>query len=64
MIDQYAGWDEDYKIKIRVISSRPYHALFMKQMLIRGTAAQIANDFSSDGPDFTIINSGEFMADP
>lgn len=36
----------------------------MKQMLIRGTAAQIANDFTSEGPDFTIINSGEFVADP
>jgi len=33
-------------------------------MLIRGPAAQITKDFSVKGPDFTIINSGEFMADP
>ena len=36
VIDGYAGWDEEYRIKTRVISVRPYHALFMKQMLIRG----------------------------
>lgn len=47
VIDQYAGWDENYRIKIRVISARPYHALFMKQMLIRASAAQIEKDFSS-----------------
>jgi len=64
VIDQYAGWDENYRKKIRILCARPYHALFMKQMLIRATNAQIANDFAIDGPDFTIINSGEFMADP
>lgn len=63
IIDQYAGWDEEYRIKIRLLCARPYHALFLKQMLIRGNAAQIQKDFSK-GPDFTIINSGEFMADP
>lgn len=30
VIDGYAGWDEKYRIKTRVISARPYHALFMK----------------------------------
>jgi len=30
IIDGYAGWDERYRIKTRVISVRPYHALFMK----------------------------------
>lgn len=33
-------------------------------MLIRASAAEINNDFKSDGPDFTVINSGEFIADP
>lgn len=33
-------------------------------MLIRAPAAQIEKDFASKGPDFTIFNSGEFMADP
>lgn len=63
VIDGYAGWDEKYRIKTRVISSRPYHALFMKQMLIRAPLADLKKDFTAGGPDFTILNSGEFCAD-
>jgi phosphoenolpyruvate carboxykinase (ATP) len=33
--DGFAGWDTKYRIKVRVICSRPYHALFMHPMLIR-----------------------------
>src|SRR6266699_2170416 len=33
--DGFAGWDTKYRIKVRVICSRPYHALFMHTMLIR-----------------------------
>ena len=61
--DQYAGWDLQYRKKIRVISARPYHALFMKQMLIRDDPKEIAINFKN-GPDFTIFNAGEFVADP
>ena len=46
-----------------MISCRPYHALFMKQMLIRGELETIKKDFTATGPDFTIMNSGEFVAD-
>ena len=63
MVDGYAGWDEEYRIKTRVISCRPYHALFMKQMLIRADNDKLAKDFTETGPDFTIMNSGEFVAD-
>ena len=35
--DGFAGWDPKYRIKVRVICSRPYHALFMHTMLIRPT---------------------------
>src|SRR5215469_2663753 len=27
--DGFAGWDPKYRVRIRVICSRPYHALFM-----------------------------------
>jgi phosphoenolpyruvate carboxykinase (ATP) len=57
--DGFAGWDPKYRIKIRVICSRPYHALFMHTMLIRPTKAELA-DFGK--PDFTIYNAGEFPA--
>jgi phosphoenolpyruvate carboxykinase (ATP) len=30
VIDGYAGWDEKYRLNVRVVCLRPYHALFMK----------------------------------
>ena len=63
MIDGYGGWDENYRLKCRVICARPYHALFMKQMLIRADNDKLNRDFAQ-GIDFTILNAGEFYADP
>ncbi len=57
--DGFAGWDSKYRIKIRVICSRPYHALFMHTMLIRPTKEELEG-FGE--PDFTIYNAGEFPA--
>ena len=57
--DGFAGWDPKYRIKVRVICSRPYHALFMHTMLIRPTPEELA-DFGE--PDFTIYNAGAFPA--
>ena len=59
VVDAFAGWDPRYQIKVRVICSRPYHALFMHQMLIRPTDEQLAN-FGK--PDFVIYNAGRFPA--
>jgi phosphoenolpyruvate carboxykinase (ATP) len=55
--DGFAGWDPKYRIKIRVICSRPYHALFMHTMLIRPGQEELA---AFEKPDFTIYNAGEF----
>jgi len=41
VIDGYAGWDPKYKKKARVIATRPYHAMFMKQMLMRDTESRL-----------------------
>jgi phosphoenolpyruvate carboxykinase (ATP) len=57
--DGFAGWDPKYRIKARVICSRPYHALFMHTMLIRPTRQELA-DFGK--PDFVILNAGAFPA--
>jgi len=57
--DGFAGWDPDHRLKIRVICSRPYHALFMHIMLIRPTPAELEN-FGT--PDFVIYNAGRFPA--
>src|SRR6185436_13910503 len=57
--DGFAGWDPKHRLKVRVICSRPYHALFMHNMLIRPTRAELA-EFHH--PDFTIYNAGAFPA--
>jgi phosphoenolpyruvate carboxykinase (ATP) len=61
VIDGYAGWDPKYRVKVRVCCVRPYHALFMKQMLIRPSPEEIERDFKN-GSDFYIFNAGEFPA--
>jgi phosphoenolpyruvate carboxykinase (ATP) len=58
--DGFAGWDPKYRIKIRVICSRPYHALFMHTMLIRPTTEELS---AFGQPDFMIYNAGVFPAD-
>src|SRR6187431_1430125 len=57
VFDGFAGWDPKYRIKVRVICSRPYHALFMHTMLIRPTREELA---AFGGPDFVICNAGAF----
>jgi phosphoenolpyruvate carboxykinase (ATP) len=57
--DGFAGWDPDYRVKVRVICDRPYHALFMTIMLIRPTRQELA---SFGAPDFVIYNAGRFPA--
>ncbi|KAJ1854532.1 Protein kinase C-like 1 [Coemansia sp. RSA 2703] len=59
VFDGYAGWDPKYRIKVRVVCARAYHALFMNNMLIRPTPEELEN-FGE--PDFTIINAGQFPA--
>ena len=34
VVDGYAGWDPQLRIRIRVIATRAYHALFMQNMLV------------------------------
>ncbi len=58
--DGFAGWAPQHRLKVRVICSRPYHALFMHTMLIRPTAEELAN-FGE--PDFVIFNAGTFPAE-
>jgi phosphoenolpyruvate carboxykinase (ATP) len=59
VFDGFAGWDPKYRIKVRVVASRAYHLLFMRNMLIRPTEEELEN-FGT--PDFTIFNAGEFPA--
>jgi len=59
VVDAFAGWDETHRAKVRVICTRPYHALFMHNMLIRPTRDEL-QDFGA--PHVVIFNAGEFPA--
>ncbi|KAL2607945.1 hypothetical protein R1flu_026518 [Riccia fluitans] len=55
--DQFLNWDPENRIKVRIISARAYHSLFMYNMCIRPTPEE-REDFGT--PDFTIYNAGQF----
>jgi phosphoenolpyruvate carboxykinase (ATP) len=59
VVDGFAGWDPEYRLKIRIICSRPYHALFMHTMLIRPTKEEME---TYGEPDYVIYNAGAFPA--
>ncbi|HSH02744.1 MAG TPA: phosphoenolpyruvate carboxykinase (ATP) [Anaerolineae bacterium] len=59
VVDGFGGWDPKERIKVRIICSRPYHALFMWNMLIRPTMDELA-DFGE--PDYVVYNAGQFPA--
>lgn len=61
VVDGFAGWDEEYRVPIRVITSRAYHALFMQNMLVTPKPTEFtcfeANAFPKP---FVIFNAGCF----
>jgi phosphoenolpyruvate carboxykinase (ATP) len=59
VIDAFAGWHPRNRLKVRIICSRPYHALFMQTMLIRPTREEFA---AFGEPDYVIFNAGRFPA--
>ena len=59
VVDAFAGWDPEYRIKVRIICTRAYHAMFMQNMLIMPTAEELKN-FGE--PDFVVLNGGSFPA--
>ncbi|MEM7105162.1 MAG: phosphoenolpyruvate carboxykinase (ATP) [Bacteroidota bacterium] len=59
VVDAFAGWDPKYRLKVRIICTRAYHALFMQNMLIMPSAEELA-EFGE--PDYVIFNGGAFPA--
>lgn len=60
VFDGFAGNDAN-RIKIRIVCTRPYHALFMHNMLVRPTKKEL-EEFGD--PDYIIYNAGKAPADP
>jgi len=61
VFDGFAGWDPEYRIKVRVVCISAYHALFMHNMLIRPSDEELE---SFGPPDYVIFNAGQFPANP
>jgi len=57
VFDGFICWHNKHRYKVRVISSRAYHCLFMYNMLIRPTQEELIN---FGDPDITIYNAGCF----
>ncbi|MCB0192447.1 MAG: phosphoenolpyruvate carboxykinase (ATP) [Anaerolineae bacterium] len=59
VVDGFAGWDPKTQVKVRIICTRPYHALFMWNMLIRPSDEELA---AFGDPDYVVFNGGVFPA--
>eukprot|EP00928_Gymnodinium_smaydae_P097963 TRINITY_DN89_c0_g2_i7.p1 TRINITY_DN89_c0_g2~~TRINITY_DN89_c0_g2_i7.p1 ORF type:complete len:617 (+),score=164.86 TRINITY_DN89_c0_g2_i7:84-1934(+) len=58
VVDAWAGWEKDYRLPIRVITSRAYHAIFMQNMLVPAKPEEM-EEFEKSKP-FVILNAGCF----
>ena len=58
--DAYAGADEKYRMKIRIIDTEAWHNMFCYNMFIRPKKEEL-HDFH---PEFTVLAVPDFYADP
>jgi phosphoenolpyruvate carboxykinase (ATP) len=58
--DLYAGADPAHRVRVRVVSTSAWHALFARNMFIRPPQ----HDLASFEPDYVILHAPEFQADP
>jgi phosphoenolpyruvate carboxykinase (ATP) len=60
VVNAFAGADQKHRIAVRVITNRPYHALFAKTMFIDPTE----NELKQFAPDALVLHAPEVQADP
>merc|ERR1719188_1403564 len=61
VVDGFGGWEEDFRVPVRVITSRAYHALFMQNMLVPPREDELVEFEKSSGEKpFVIFNAGVF----
>lgn len=58
--DLYAGWDEAYRLPVRLVTEKAWHSLFARNMFVRPEGA-VPSSFE---PRFTVVDLCEFEADP
>jgi phosphoenolpyruvate carboxykinase (ATP) len=56
--DVFAGWEKKFRLKVRVICTRPYHALFVNNMFIIPSEQEL-KEFGD--PDCVIYNAGCYL---
>ena len=58
--DLYAGADPEHRVRVRLVTTGAWQALFARNMFIRPSAAEL-RDFE---PDYVILHAPYFHADP
>ena len=58
--DLYGGADPAYRVRSRVVTEYAWHSLFIRNLLIRPDASELAGF----APELTIIDLPSFEADP
>ena len=58
--DLFGGSQPEYRVNVRVITEMAWHSLFVRTLLVRPSAEELA----SFVPEYTIINLPSFKADP
>ena len=58
--DLFGGSQPEYRVNVRVITQMAWHSLFVRTLLVRPSAEELAGF----DPEFTIINLPSFKADP
>jgi phosphoenolpyruvate carboxykinase (ATP) len=58
--DLFGGSQAEYRVNVRVITQMAWHSLFVRTLLVRPSADELA----SFAPEYTIINLPSFKADP
>ena len=58
--DLFGGSQPEYRVNVRVITQMAWHSLFVRTLLVRPKADELASFM----PEYTIINLPSFKADP
>ncbi len=58
--DLYAGADPAHRIRVRLVTTHAWHALFARNMFLRPAEAEL----EGFEPDYVILHAPEFEADP
>lgn len=60
VVDAFGGTDPKFRLPIRVICEKAYHALFAHQLFVRPSVQELLRH----NPEFTVIAAPDFLAEP